>query len=227
VSGRHIVAMGGGGFSEDGSEVDRFVLDLAGATRPRICFVPTASGDADAYVLRFYRSFPAADFRPSDLPLFVRRVADVQSFLLEQDVIYVGGGNTANMLDVWRRHGVDGALREAWERGVVLAGVSAGANCWFEASTTDSFGPELQPLRDGLGLLPGSFTPHYDGEPGRRPLLHRLIAEGFPAGYAADDAAACHFAGTELAGVVRSAPGANVYRLERAPDGSASETPIA
>jgi peptidase E len=227
VSEHNIVAMGGGGFSEDGSEVDRFVLDLAGASRPRICFVPTASGDADAYVVRFYRSFPSADFRPSDLSLFERRVADVESFLLEQDVIYVGGGNTANLLDVWRRHGVDVAVRAAWERGVVLAGVSAGANCWFEASTTDSFGPELQPLRDGLGLLPGSFSPHYDGELGRRPLLHRLIADGFPAGFAADDGAACHFAGTELAGVIRSAPGANVYRIERAPDGSVSETPIA
>ncbi len=224
---RHIVAMGGGGFSVGEPTVDRYVLDLTGSSRPRICFVPTASGDAERYVLAFYRAFPATSFVPSDLPLFVRDGADPRAVLLDQDVIYVGGGNTANLLAVWRLHGLDEALREAWERGVVLAGVSAGANCWFEASTTDSFGPELRALEDGLGLLPGSFCPHYDGEPGRRPLFHRLVGDGFPAGFAADDGAACHFVGTTMTSVVRSRPGANAYRVERAADGSVTETALA
>jgi peptidase E len=126
------------------------------------------------------------------------------------------------MLAVWRLHGVDEALREAWERSVVLAGTSAGANCWFEASTTDSFGP-IGPLRDGLGLLEGSFCPHYDGEADRRPTYHRLIADGFPGGFAADENVAIHFAGTKLAEVVSGRPEAGAYRVDLV-DGEVRET---
>lgn len=152
-------------------------------------------------------------------------MSDVRAFLLEQDAIYVGGGNTANMLAVWRAQGMDEIVREAWERGVVLSGVSAGAMCWFEASTTDSFGPEIQPLADGLGFLAGSFTPHY-GQPMRRPTLQRLVADWFPAGLAADDSVACHFVGTELAEVLTSREGARAYRVSRDVDGSVREQPI-
>ena len=124
---------------------------------------------------------------------------DIRDYLLSQDVILVLGGNTANLLAVWRAHGVDLALKEAWEAGVVLCGGSAGSLCWFECGTTDSFDVnELKPLYDGLGFLPGSHCPHYDGEEKRRPLYHSLISEGFPPGYAIDDDAAIHFTGTEV-----------------------------
>jgi peptidase E len=155
--------------------------------------------------------------------LFARGREDLREWLLAQDVVLVPGGSTANLLALWRLHGVDAILREAWTAGVVLAGWSAGANCWFEACTTDSFGPDLEPLEDGLGFLEGSFCPHYDSEPRRRPLFHRLVAAGFPPGYGVDDLAACHFVGTELAAVIRSDPAANAYRVERGGDGAVLE----
>jgi dipeptidase E len=222
---RTIVAMGGGGFSMEPNNplLDDFILSLAGSDRPRICFLPTASGDADAYVVKFYSAF-AGRAEASHLPLFNRTASDLGGVLLGQQVIYVGGGNTENMLAIWRTHGVDRILRDAWENGVVLAGLSAGSICWFEAGTTDSFGPDLAVLSDGLGLLPGSHCPHYDGEPQRRPSYHRLVAEGrLPAGYAADDGAALVFDGTELREVVASRPDATAYRVE-ALDGVARET---
>ena len=224
-----IVAMGGGGFSEepDNPLLDGFVLGLARRERPRVCFLGTASGDSDGYVARFYRAFVEHDCYPSDLALFNREVGDLRRFVLEQDVIYVGGGNTASMLAVWRAHGVDALLREALDGGTVLCGVSAGMNCWFEASVTDSFGPALAPLHDGLGFVAGSACPHYDGEEQRRPIYHRLVAAGFPAGYAADNGVALHFAGArELVEVVASREGARGYRVERRDDGAAVEQPL-
>ena len=146
--------------------------------------------------------------------------------MLDQDAVYVGGGNTANMLAIWRVHGLDRALRGAWEAGVVLAGLSAGSNCWFEAATTDSFGP-LAALKDGLGLVPGSHSPHYDGEPARRPTFQRLIGAGeLPDGYAADDGAALVFHGTDLHEVVASRPAARGYRVVRGLAGEAIETEL-
>jgi peptidase E len=133
--------------------------------------------------------------------------------IANQDVIYVGGGDTANLLVLWRRHGLDVLLRQAWSRGAVLAGVSAGMLCWFTGGVTDSFGG-LEPLDDGLGLIEASACPHYDGEPGRRPTYHRLIAGGMRGGYAADDGAALHFRGHELAEAVSSRPHACAYRVE-------------
>lgn len=223
---RHIVAMGGGGFSDDDPAIDEFVVALAGRSRPRLCFVPTASGDSERYLTRFYRAFPSSRFDTSDLPVFPWPPAHIWDFLLEQDVVYVGGGNTANLLALWRLHRIDAALREAWEAGVLLCGISAGANCWFEACTTDSFGPEIAGLRDGLGLLPGSFCPHYDVEPLRRPTFHQLVEEGFPPGYAADDSCVLHFVGTDLAEAVASRPGARAYRVDLGPDGRAVETAL-
>jgi dipeptidase E len=141
-------------------------------------------------------------------------VADLRAFLLEQDVIYVGGGNTANMLAIWRVHGVDRILREAWEAGVVLAGISAGAICWFEAAVTDSFGVPPTGLRDGLGFLPGSACPHYNSEDRRRPVYHELVLGGFPGGYAADDGVGLHFVDRELAEVVGEVEGRSAYEVK-------------
>jgi dipeptidase E len=232
VSRPTIVAMGGGGFSMEPESqlLDDYVLDQAragrGRNRPRVCFVATASGDAPTYIAGFYAAF-ARKSEASHLPLFVRTGEPIEPFLLEQDVIYVGGGNTENMLAIWRLHGVDRVLRRAWDEGVVLTGLSAGSLCWFEAGTTDSFGPQLAPFSDGLGFIPGSHAPHYDGEPNRRPHYQRLVREGvLPPGYAADDGAALVFRGNELAEVVASRPDARGYRVERAATGDAIETEL-
>jgi dipeptidase E len=218
---RRIVALGGRG--ETGGPLNRFLLALAAADRPRVCFLPTAVGDDAGQIVDFYERFPAAVCEPSHLGLFGVPRADVRDHLLAQDVVYVAGGNTANMLAVWRAHGVDAVLREAWERGIVLCGPSAGGICWFEGAVTDSFGPELAPLRHGLGFLPGTFCPHYDSEPGRRPTFQRLVSEGLPAGIAADDAVGVHFTGTELAEVVAEREGSGAYRVELV-DGAVRET---
>lgn len=222
---RHIVAMGGGGFSMDDPVLDRYVVEVCGVPDPRICFVGTASGDAVSYRDGFLEAFPAWAFDPTTLDLFERTVDDVDAFLGEQDVIYVGGGSTANLLAVWRVHGVDRALRAAWEAGVVLAGISAGANCWFEASTTDSFlQGGAEPLLDGLRLVQGSFCPHYDGEPERRPRYRQLIGDGtLPPGIACDDFAAVHLVGTAVHAVVASRGGAGAYRVTSTGDGVREE----
>jgi len=189
-------------------------LALTAATRPRVCFIGTASGDNAEYVAAFYAWF-ARRAGASHLALFDRRVDDIAGFLLEQDAIYVGGGNTANMLAIWRLHGVDTALRAAWEAGVLLGGPSAGAVCWFEAGTSDSFGPQLFPLRDGLGLLPGSFCPHYDSEERRRPRYHEWVGSGaLPAGHAADDGVGMLFEGDRVTEVVAVHEGSHAYRVE-------------
>lgn len=215
MSERHIVALGGGGFSQDGpaSPLDDYILSLARDPRPRVCFLATASGDSETYVANFYRAFSPRNCRPVDLALFRRTVVDLRAFLLDQDVIYVGGGNTANMLAVWRVHGVDRILREAWDAGVVLAGISAGAICWFEASVTDSYGLDLSGMRDGLGFQPGSACPHYNSEQRRRPVYRQLVGSGFPAGYAADDGVGLHFVDRELREVVSSVEGSSAYEV--------------
>jgi peptidase E len=224
MADRHVVAMGGGGFSDDDPLLDDFVLALTGKPRPRVCFVGTATGDADTYLVRFHDAFSRGRAEASHLKLFTMPSRPLEQ-LLEQDVVYVGGGSTANLLAVWRLHGLDRVLRDAWERGVVLAGVSAGGMCWFEAGVTDSFGP-LAPLPDGLGILAGSFCPHYDGEPERRPTFHRLVAEGFPAGFGVDDRVALHFRGTELAEAVTSKQDGKAFRVERSGD-AVTETVVA
>jgi peptidase E len=215
-----IVAMGGGGFSMEPENplLDDFVLSLAGRQPARVCFLPTASGDSATYVARFYRALSgrclASDITLVDsaLPRRPAQTSDLRALVAEQDVFYVGGGNTVHLLALFRAHGLDRLLREAWLNGAILCGVSAGMNCWFEGSITDSFGA-LQSLRDGLGLLTGTACPHYDGNEDRRPAFHRAVAEGFLAGYAADDGAALHFVGERLAGVVSSRPGARGYRV--------------
>ncbi|GEP37471.1 putative peptidase YgaJ [Nocardioides psychrotolerans] len=223
-----IVALGGGGFSmePDNPILDDHVLSLATRRRgngglPRVCFVPTASGDAESYVDRFLAAFEGRA-ETSSLQLFHLEDlthVDLRSFVLDQDVIYVGGGSTANLLALWRLHGLDEIFAAAAAGGVVLAGVSAGMNCWFEASVTDSFGP-LAPLQDGLGFLAGSACPHYDGEAERRPTYVDLVATGtLPAGFAADDGCALVFRDGELLEAVSSRPGARAWRVHLAGQG--------
>jgi dipeptidase E len=221
---RHIVAMGGG--QEVGDPVYGYVAGLVERPRRKVCLLPTATSAVPVSVMRFLTVFPTDRFELTYIDLFDRDDRDLRDVLLSQDIVFVGGGNTANLLAVWRTHGLDVILREAWMSGVILAGGSAGANCWFEASTTDSFGP-LAPLPDGLGLLPGSFCPHYTVEIDRRPLYHDLVANGFPSGIACDDLAAVHFVGTELNEVLASVGAARAYRVDRGTDGGVVEEPLA
>ena len=214
---RHIVALGGGGFSDepDNPLLDDYILSLTGKSTPKVCFVPTASGDSPVYVTRFGESFPPARAEAVPLALFHRTIEDLRAFVLSQDVVYVGGGNTVNMLAVWRAHGLDTILRAAWEAGVILCGTSAGALCWFEGGTTDSMGTGLAPLHDGLGFLPGSFCPHYDSELERRPTYRKFVADGLPGGYAADDGVGLHFQGTQLVEAVSSRPAAQAFQVKQ------------
>ena len=224
---RQIVAMGGGGFSMEPENplLDQFVLDLCGKRKPKVCFVPTASGDAEGYISAFHASFNKLPCAPSHLSLFRTPGADLRSFVLSKDVIYVGGGNTFNLLVLWRAWGLDRHLKEAWRRGIVLAGISAGSLCWFEEGVTDSFG-ELAPL-EGLGFLPGSHCPHYDGEAKRRPAFQRLVGKGkVAAGYAAEDGVGLHFIGRRLVKTVRSRPNAKHTGLKNK-DGRVQERSIA
>ena len=222
-----ILALGGGGFSmePDNPALDLYVLRQSPVPRPRVAFLGTATGDSTSYLANFYASFSRYECRPSHLPLFAR-TPDLRAYLLNQDVIYVGGGNTFSLLAVWRAWGLPDVLKEAWLRGSVLAGISAGAICWFEQGLTDSFSGELAPL-DCLGYLPGACCPHYDGEAERRPAFRRLLAEGrLSPGIALDDGALAHYEGEQLARVVSSRPEAAAYRLEMV-RGQVQETRLA
>jgi peptidase E len=223
-----IFAMGGASVLPSSTDwpMYRYMLDVTGRERPRICFIGTASGDDASYRAGFYSTF-ARQTDASHLALFDIQVADIPGFLLEQDVIYVGGGNTANLLAVWRLHGVDKALKAAWEAGVILGGPSAGGMCWFEAGLTDSFGTQLAPMKDGLKFLDGSFCPHYDSESLRRPRYEETVGSGaLPDGYAVDDSAVLVFNGRRLEEVVASLPGQHAYKVERRRGNSVEETQV-
>ena len=192
-----------------------YVLSFATRKRPKVLFVPTASGDSAAYLLTFYQQLAGRELELSHLLLFDRTVGDIDGLVHDQDVVIVGGGNTANMLAIWRVHGVDRALRAAYEAGTVLTGWSAGCICWFEGGTTDSFTPELGALRDGLGFLKGSATPHYDSEE-RRPMVYgREIAAGLPAGIALDDGVAASYENEQLLEVVSGREGGRAFMVDR------------
>jgi len=221
MSGR-ILALGGGALD---TRVCAHAVELTGRRRPSVCLLPTASGDRADVVESFHTALGRLA-EVSHIELHGVPPRDLRERLLTADAICVTGGNTANLLAVWRVHGVDAALREAWERGAVLWGSSAGMLCWFECGVTDSFGPELDPLHDGLGWLAGSACPHYDGEERRRPAYRALVAGGFAEGYAADDGAGLVFDGTALHEVVTIREGATAYRVERGV-GGAVETPLA
>jgi dipeptidase E len=211
---RQIVAFGGGGFSMESENplLDDYVLGLTGKPEPRVCFLPTASGDADHYLVRFYNAFRDRA-RASHISLFRRErgVSDIRAHLLAQDAVYVGGGSLISLLGVWRAHGIDEILREAWEAGVVMCGLSAGSLCWF-AESVSGYQGEVNRV-EGLGFLPHSNAVHYcEGE--RRAAFHRSLLDGMPGGYAAEDGAALRFVGEDLAEVIASRPEARAYRLE-------------
>lgn len=221
---RQIIALGGGGFSDGDVSLDRYILDQARCLRPRVAFVGTASGDSDRYVAKFYAAFSQLECRPTHLPFF-QRTPELAAFVREQDVIYVGGGNTRSMLAVWNDWGFGPLLRAAWDEGVVLTGLSAGAICWFEEGVTDSSAGALGGLRC-LGLLVGSCCPHYDGESERRPSYQRMVAEGsIAAGVAIDDGVAVHFVDQSARHIVCSAKAGNAYRVQGR-EGTAVETPL-
>lgn len=213
-----ILALGGGGFSMEPRNplLDEYILSRARGRRPRVCFVGTASGDSPLYRARFHRAMGRLRCRPSHLSLIQPPEGSLRSFVLDQDVIYVGGGNTRALLVLWREWGLDRILRDAWKSGIVLAGISAGSICWFEEGLSDSVEPgRLLPL-PCLGFLPGSNCPHYDGEPGRRPTYRRLVASGAMApGFAADDGVALVFEGRRFVGAVSSRPKARAWRVGR------------
>ena len=216
---RQIIAMGGGGWGmePDNPLLDWYIYKLADKVEPRVCFVPTASGDDREYIERFYAHFVPKPSILSALSLFKPPTSNLRAFILEQDIIYVGGGNTRNLIVLWQEWGLDRILREAWENGIILCGLSAGSICWFEEGVTDSIPGELSPLQC-LGLLKGSNCPHYDGEPQRRPAYHRLISAGLISdGFAADDGVGLHFIGEQLKHIVSSRPSAKAYRLDGEP----------
>ena len=218
-TGRQIVAFGGGGFSmeSDNPLLDSFVCSLTGTLRPHACFLPTASGDADHYIVRFYNAFRDRSY-PSHISLFRRErgVGNIRDHLLSQDLIYIGGGSVINMLAVWRAHGIDEILRECWETGVVLCGLSAGSLCWFtHAFTGYQADTRLVP---GLGIVPFGNAVHFEHGSDRHREFERRLDEASAVGYGVDDGAALHFIGTDLAQVVASRPGSRAYRIDRRGD---------
>lgn len=208
----------------------RHAVELAGTTgrAPRVCFLATAVGDDARVINTFYGSAVNEGWQPSHLALFsMPNIEDFREHLLTRDVVWVFGGSVAGLLAMWRLHGLDEIFREAWQAGVVLTGVSAGSICWHAGGTTDSFGPDLRPITDGLGLLPHSNGVHYDSEPGRRPLFQRLIADGtLPPGFATDDGVGLLYQGTEVVEALAEKREAGAYRVDRGPDGTAVETAL-
>jgi peptidase E len=198
--------------------LDDHALALTGVECPKVCFLPTASGDADHYVVRFYRAFPAGRCQPSHVSLFRRDggAGDLAAHLMDQDLVYVGGGSLISLLGTWSAHGIDLMLRAAWENGVVMAGLSAGSLCWFDHAIT-AFHGHSRTVR-ALGLLPFSNAVHYADRPERRAAFLEAIADGMPAGYGTGDGAALHFVDTALARVVSSRPTARAFSV--APDGA-------
>lgn len=197
---RQIIAMGGGGFSmePDNPLLDQYILGQAKKQSPKVCFIPTASGDQDNYTNRFYESFNNLECSTSHLSLFEPNFSDLEEFILEQDVLYVGGGNTRNMLVLWKEWGLDNIILKAYKKGIILAGLSAGSICWFEEGLTDPLNGPLYKL-DCLGILKGSNCPHYDGESKRRPAYKEMIAENkMKPGYAVEDGVALHFVDEQL-----------------------------
>ncbi len=214
---RQIIAIGGAALplELDNLLLIDYFLKQTRKRKPKVCFVGTAHGDADAGRLRYYAGMSQFNCTPTHLPLFAKTPRDLESFVLEQDAIFVGGGNTRSMLAVWRDWGLDVHLRAAWEQGVVLGGWSAGSICWFEQGITDSIAGPLTAL-DCLGFLPGSNCPHYNSEQQRRPTYRRLVASGKVAdGYAADDGVALHFVGARLHRVVANQPRVRGWQLSR------------
>jgi dipeptidase E len=212
---RQIIVLGGGGFSKepDNPLLDEYVLKQSKRICPNVCFLPTASGDKESYIAKFYASFQQYNCVASHLSLFRPPTRDLEDFILSKDIVYVGGGNTKNLLALWKDWGIDLVLHKAWCQGVVLTGTSAGSLCWFEEGVTDSYGDELEPIKC-LGFLGGSNCPHYDGELKRRPAYHSLIqSEKLSSGIAIDDGVGVHFIEQQIHKVVSSRATSKAYRV--------------
>jgi peptidase E len=228
---KHIIAGSAGLVIVDGiprlGPIMLYGLRLTGKPSPKLCYLGSAGGDDPTWTVAFYTACIDEDLIPSHLRLFpMPNVRDVRAHLLAQDMLWVGGGSVANLLAIWRVHGLDAILREAWERGIVLAGVSAGSICWHMGGVTDSFGVELRPVTNGLGFLPYSNGVHYDSEERRRPLFQKLIGDGtLPEGYATDDQVALHYVDETLHKVIAETSGKYAYHVVRSNDG-AEETRI-
>jgi dipeptidase E len=214
---RQVIALGGGGFSMEPENplLDRYILQQCKKETPKICFIGTASGDAEGYIERFYNFYRMENCEPTHLSLFKPHSRDIKQFIISQDIIYVGGGNTKNLIVLWREWGLDVAIRQAYEKGTILAGLSAGSLCWFEEGMTDSYGSGYEPI-SCLGILRGSHCPHYDGGDERGSTYQKFIQEGkIGSGFAADDGVALHFIDEELHRVVSSRPDAQGYRVDK------------
>ena len=225
-----IIAIGGGGFTvdQDNLLVERYVASTPNREWPKILFLATASGDAQDYIERFYDAFDTLACSPSHLSLFSPSTADIESLVFGQDIILVGGGNPKSMLALWREWRLDSILLEAWQRGIVLAGVDAGSSCWFEHGIANS-ASGTPAVYAGLGFLPMSNCPQFDSEPDRQQLFRTLIMDGtIPGGYSADVGVALHFMGNELYGIVSARPSGKARRIERSPTGLAETvlTPV-
>jgi peptidase E len=229
---KHIVAGSGGFQYVDGSwrvgPILRYAFELSGKERPRVCLLATAVGDDRQMIARFYDACSREEVHASHLELFpMPNHVDTEAFLLAQDVLWVGGGSVANLLAVWRVHGLDRILRTAWEQGIILAGVSAGSICWHVGGTTDSFGTRLRPVTNGLGFLPYSSGVHYDSEPQRRPFFQQLIEDGtLPEGYATDDGVVLHFVNTTLRKALSNTAQKFAYHVYRDESGHVQEERI-
>lgn len=225
---KQIFAMGGGGFSTEPKHplLDKYILGLVDKDKPRVCFLPTASGDSAQYIVEFYSAFGKLSCTPSHLSLFNLPTTDLKTFVLEQNIIYVGGGSPKNLIALWREWELDKILREAWEKGIILCGLSAGSMCWFEAGISAYAPGSLNNPVRCLGFLKGSHCPHYDQEPERRLAYHRLLSEGLlDDGYAADNGIGLHFVGNRLEKIVSSRLNAKAYRVEKIGE-TVKETPL-
>ena len=191
---RQVIAIGGGGFgrTQESNLIEQYILDQTSKKKPKICFIPTATGDLDPYVVNFYSVFTKLNCEPSHISFF-KRTIDLQAHIQNQDAIFVGGGNTKSMLAVWRDWGLDLILRDAYDRGVVMSGVSAGAICWFEGGLTDSWASDLK-MMECMNFIPGNCAPHYDEEPERRPATKQFLEnKSIDFMYGIEGGAALHF----------------------------------
>ena len=223
---KQIVAMGGGGWGMEPENplLDFYIYNLADKEEPKICFLPTASGDSEQYIARFYQHFAPQPADLSHLSLFEPPTSDLESLILEQDIIYIGGGNTKNLIALWKEWQLDRILQKAWKKGIILCGVSAGSICWFKQGVTDSI-PGQKTVLECLGFLSSSNCPHYNLD-AYKEGYDRLLSQGTIAnGYAADDGVALHFIGNELSHVVSSRPAAMAYLVENK-EGLVQETPL-
>ena len=211
---RQVIAIGGGGFgrTQDSNLIEQFILDQTSKKNPKICFIPTATGDLDPYVVNYYSAFSKLDCDPSHISFFTRTI-DLEEHILKQDAIFVGGGNTKSMLAVWKEWGLDLILKKAYEQGIVMSGVSAGAICWFEAGLTDSWASELK-MMECMNFIPGSCAPHYDEEPERRPATKKFLEDqSISFMYGIEGGVALHFIDEQPDSTIRFKKNKNAYKV--------------